>query len=60
MLYYIVCAQQEKEHEMRVARLWRNWQTRTVEGRVRDRVGSNPTSRTKKRHRTVSFYYALL
>lgn len=27
-------------------RLWRNWQTRTVEGRVVYRVGSNPTSRT--------------
>lgn len=29
-----------------IVRLWRNWQTRTVEGRVGDRAGSNPVSRT--------------
>ena len=29
-------------------RLWRNWQTRTFEGRVGDRMGSSPISRTKK------------
>jgi hypothetical protein len=28
---------------------WRNWQTRTVEGRVGDHVGSIPTSDTKTR-----------
>ena len=27
-------------------RLWRNWQTRTVEGRMGNRAGSNPVSRT--------------
>ena len=31
-------------------RLWRNWQTRTFEGRVGDRMGSSPISRTSKRH----------
>ena len=29
-------------------RLWRNWQTRTFEGRVGNRMGSSPISRTKK------------
>ncbi len=27
---------------------WRNWQTRTFEGRVGDRAGSSPASDTKK------------
>ena len=27
--------------------LWRNWQTRTFEGRVGNRMGSSPISRTK-------------
>jgi hypothetical protein len=33
------------EHDMRG---WRNWQTRTFEGRMGDRVGSSPTLRTKE------------
>ena len=39
-------------------RLWRNWQTRTFEGRVGNRMGSSPISRTKQEwallHRAVS------
>ena len=27
-------------------RLWRNWQTRTFEGRVGNRMGSSPINRT--------------
>ena len=30
-------------------RLWRNRQTRTFEGRVGDRMGSSPISRTNKK-----------
>ena len=29
-------------------RLWRNWQTRTFEGRVGNRMGSSPINRTKQ------------
>ncbi len=28
-------------------RVWRNWQTRTFEGRMGDRMGSSPIIRTK-------------
>ena len=28
-------------------RLWRNWQTRTFEGRVGNRMGSSPIGRTR-------------
>ena len=39
---------------------WRNRQTRAFKGRVGDRVGSSPTSRTTKRkHASVSFFHAL-
>ena len=30
-------------------RLWRNWQTRTFEGRVGNRMGSSPISRTMQK-----------
>ena len=35
---------------------WRNRQTRTFKGRVRDRVSSSLTSRTKRTHKCVSFF----
>ncbi len=35
---------------------WRNRQTRTFKGRVRDRVSSSLTSRTKGTHNSVSFF----
>ncbi len=41
-------------------RLWRNRQTRTVEGRVGDRMGSSPISRTIQRinfDTKTAFYY---
>ena len=30
-------------------RTWRNWQTRTFEGRMGDRPGSSPGARTTKK-----------
>ena len=32
----------------RMMQLWRNWQTRTFEGRVGTRMGSSPISCTKQ------------
>ena len=43
-------------------RRWRNWQTRTFEGRVGDHTGSSPVRRTRKdcfRNETVLFFYLL-
>ena len=34
-------------------REWRNWQTRTFEGRVVHRTGSSPVSRTNKKRTFV-------
>ena len=34
-------------------RLWRNWQTRTVQVRVGNHEGSNPFSRTKNYQKAV-------
>ena len=39
-----------------VVRSWRNWHTRTFEGRVGDRTGSSPVDRTKREPlKTLSF-----
>ena len=41
-------------------RKWRNWQTRTFEGRVGNRTGSSPVFRIKnKRYRLVSLIFLL-
>ena len=36
-------------------RVWRNWQTRTFEGRMGDRMGSSPIIRTTKRLNPFGF-----
>ncbi len=46
-------------------RVWRNWQTRTFEGRMGDRMGSSPIIRTKtgvfegKSVQKTPFFFAL-
>ena len=44
--------------QLKDLRLWRNWQTRTFEGRMGDHPGSSPGNRTKKRERNfpLSFF----
>ena len=34
--------------QLKEMRLWRNWQTRTFEGRMGDHPGSSPGNRTNK------------
>ena len=43
--------------QLKDLRLWRNWQTRTFEGRMGDHPGSSPGNRTKKRERNFSFLF---
>ena len=46
--------------QLKEMRLWRNWQTRTFEGRMGDHPGSSPGNRTKKRERIFSFLFFLI
>ena len=44
----IILASVKTQQTLIKMRPWRNWQTRTFEGRVGDRMGSSPIGRTKR------------
>ena len=39
--------------------LWRNWQTRTFEGRVGNHMGSSPIGRTKQKNHAKAWFFCL-